>query len=187
MESSPDERRFAIFDAQDGPDFLCVYLLKRNHMHDHASVLSMSTCPHTLPPGRARICSLCGTVVPKPARLAARLRGRHSATIDDINHRTVVANHGVTELRIVRGDDVRSVEVVTRPRSSKAESESPFVAEVLKGCRFSDGTEIKKGCVFAVDASVSVDKPRVVGPGDVANSGGVLDDNGNYKLEVSKK
>ena len=142
-------------------------------------------CPHTLLPGRAKVCSLCGTIVPKPARLAARLRGRHSADIASAP--TVVANHGVTQLRIVRGDDVRDVEVVTRPRSSKAESESPFVAEVLKGCRFSDGTEIKKGVVFAVDASVSVDKPRVVGPGDVADSGGVLDSNGNYKLEVSKK
>ena len=142
-------------------------------------------CAHTLPPGRAKVCSLCGTVVPKPARLAARLRGRHNA--DTVaSAPTVVANHGVTQLRIVRGDDVRDVEVVTRPRSSKAESESPFVAEVLKGCRFSDGTEIKKGVVFAVDASVSVDKPRVVGPGDVVD-GGVLDDNGNYKLEVSKK
>ena len=146
-------------------------------------------CPHTLLPGRAKVCSLCGAVVPKPARLAARLRGRHNADADTVAAApTVVANHGVTQLRIVRGDDVRDVEVVTRPRSSKSESESPFVAEVLKGCRFTDGTSIAKGVIFAVDASVSVDKPRVVvGPGDVGDSGGVLDSNGNYKLEVSKK
>ena len=147
--------------------------------------MTTTPCLHTLPPGSSKVCSLCRRVVPGAAREAARLRGRHSAAA-----KTTIPNHGPAQLRLVRGDDVRTVEVTTRPREeSDGDVRGMLVAEVTKGCTFSDGAVVAVGTVYPVSAAVTPIGPaqtRIVVPAIAAAAATGLNSNGNYIVEVAK-
>lgn len=145
-----------------------------------------TTCFHTLPPGSPKVCPLCRCVVPGAAREAARLRGRYSNS-GPVAASTTIPNHGTSQLRLVRGSDVRDVEVMVRPREpGDGDGKGMLVAEVTKGCVFGDGATVAVGTVYPVSASVTPLglRPKVMVPTGTDMSR--LNSDGNYIVEVSK-
>lgn len=110
----------------------------------------MTLCLHILTTSSR--CDRCGVEVAEAAQQAARLRGAASPSAQLVN----IANHGVTTLKLVRGDEVLEVDVLVRPRSEderESATQSAFVAEVVRGCRFVDGFEVAAGQLHPVAVS----------------------------------
>lgn len=115
-----------------------------------------TTCLHVITT-RPKICDVCNEQVQPQAQLAARLRGRYGTDAP-----AFVANHGETELTLVRGDEVANVTVMVRERRESdvvAADDlvrlpaTQLVAEVVKGATLGS-LEYRPGDVFEVKVGV---------------------------------